>query len=109
MGMPRICEFAGVTVYMYYRDHAPPQRHVIYVRMKRLSRSRANESSTLDGPVCEPLINPRFFAMVVVDPIASTVGWPSGADLAPEGLTISHPGKIRNHSGRDLNPASRQP
>jgi hypothetical protein len=28
--MPRICEFYGIAVYMYYRDHAPPHFHAIY-------------------------------------------------------------------------------
>ena len=29
-GMPRICEFYGIAIYMYYRDHAPPHFHAIY-------------------------------------------------------------------------------
>ena len=28
--MPRICEFYGVVVYMYYNDHEPPHFHVRY-------------------------------------------------------------------------------
>jgi hypothetical protein len=28
--MPRISEFYGILVYMYYRDHAPPHFHAIY-------------------------------------------------------------------------------
>ncbi|MFL5329693.1 MAG: DUF4160 domain-containing protein [Gemmataceae bacterium] len=28
--MPRICQFYGIAVYMYYRDHAPPHFHAIY-------------------------------------------------------------------------------
>ena len=28
-GMPRICEFYGIAIYMYYRDHAPPHFHAI--------------------------------------------------------------------------------
>jgi len=28
--MPRISEFYGIAVYMYYRDHAPPHFHAIY-------------------------------------------------------------------------------
>lgn len=28
--MPRICEFYGVAIYMYYDDHAPPHFHAIY-------------------------------------------------------------------------------
>jgi hypothetical protein len=28
--MPRISQFYGIAVYMYYRDHAPPHCHAIY-------------------------------------------------------------------------------
>jgi len=28
--MPRISEFFGIYIYMYYRDHMPPHLHAIY-------------------------------------------------------------------------------
>jgi Domain of unknown function (DUF4160) len=28
--MPRISEFYGIAIYMYYRDHTPPHFHAIY-------------------------------------------------------------------------------
>lgn len=28
--MPRICQFYGIAIYLYYRDHAPPHFHAIY-------------------------------------------------------------------------------
>ena len=28
--MPRISEFYGIAIYMYYRDHPPPHFHAIY-------------------------------------------------------------------------------
>ena len=28
--MPRISEFYGIAIYLYYRDHAPPHFHAIY-------------------------------------------------------------------------------
>lgn len=28
--MPRVSQFYGIAVYMYYRDHAPPHFHAIY-------------------------------------------------------------------------------
>lgn len=28
--MPRISQFYGIALYMYYRDHAPPHFHAIY-------------------------------------------------------------------------------
>jgi len=40
----------------------------------------------LEGPVFEPLLDSRYFARVVVDPVCGTVVWPNGADFAPEAL-----------------------
>jgi len=40
----------------------------------------------LTGPVFQPLHDPQFFARVTIDPVAQTVVWPNGADLAPEAL-----------------------
>jgi hypothetical protein len=28
--MPKISEFFGIAIYIYYRDHAPPHFHAIY-------------------------------------------------------------------------------
>ena len=28
--MPRISEFYGIAIYLYYRDHAPPHFHALY-------------------------------------------------------------------------------
>ena len=28
--MPRISEFYGIAIYMYYQDHGPPHVHAIY-------------------------------------------------------------------------------
>ena len=28
--MPRISQFYGIAIYMYYRDHAPPHFHAVY-------------------------------------------------------------------------------
>lgn len=30
--MPRISEFYGIAIYMYYRDHGPPHFHAIYAQ-----------------------------------------------------------------------------
>ncbi|MGH3202359.1 MAG: DUF2442 domain-containing protein [Streptosporangiaceae bacterium] len=36
--------------------------------------------------VLSPLNDPAFFAEVTVDPVAGTLVWPNGIDLAPEPL-----------------------
>jgi hypothetical protein len=28
--MPKICQFFGIVIYMYFRDHAPPHFHAKY-------------------------------------------------------------------------------
>ena len=30
--MPRISEFYGIRIYMYWRDHAPPHFHAVYAQ-----------------------------------------------------------------------------
>jgi hypothetical protein len=32
--MPRISEFYGILIYMYYSDHAPPHFHAMYGRFE---------------------------------------------------------------------------
>ena len=36
--------------------------------------------------VFAPLADPEYFAQVSVDPELGTVGWPNGADMAPDAL-----------------------
>ena len=40
----------------------------------------------LQGPVFLPLHNVAAFSEVSIDPVARTIVWPNGADLAPEAL-----------------------
>lgn len=40
----------------------------------------------LVGPVFEPVRDPEYFRMVRVDERSGTIGWPNGADLAPDSL-----------------------
>jgi hypothetical protein len=50
------------------------------------TRKQVDLLPLLEGPVFEPLRDPVFFARVVLDPVAGTVVWPNGADIAPEAL-----------------------
>jgi hypothetical protein len=49
-------------------------------------RKRVDLTPLLNGPVFEPLKDPAYSARVTLDPVAGTVVWPNGADLAPEAL-----------------------
>lgn len=45
--MPRLCEFYGIAIYMYWKDHAPPHFHAIYGEHEALVR--IGDGSVLAG------------------------------------------------------------
>ena len=59
---------------------------VVWVRFNDGSEGEVDLSNELDGPVFEPLKDPKVFAQVRLDPDIHTLVWPNGADLAPEFL-----------------------
>jgi hypothetical protein len=60
--------------------------HSLAVTFKDGKRSQVNILPLLEGPIFEPLRDPAVFARVMLDPVAGTVVWPNGADIAPETL-----------------------
>ena len=48
--MPRISEFYGIAIYMYYRDHAPPHFHAIYGEFEAEIEIASAEISVGDLP-----------------------------------------------------------
>ena len=60
--------------------------HSLDLTFKDGARKRVDLLPLLEGPVFEPLRNPKYFAQVELDAIAGTVVWPNGADIAPETL-----------------------
>lgn len=60
--------------------------HLLRLELDDHTAKTVNCLPLLDGPVFEPLQDPAYFARVVVDPVCGTVGWPNGADFAPEAL-----------------------
>ena len=59
---------------------------VVWVRFNDGSEGEVDLSAELDGPIFEPLKDPKIFAQFKLDPDTHTLVWPNGADLAPEFL-----------------------
>ena len=45
--MPRLSEFYGIAIYMYFADHNPPHFHAIYAEHEALIR--IDDGSTISG------------------------------------------------------------
>ena len=60
--------------------------HSLALTFQDGQHKQVNLLPLLEGPVFEPLRDPTFFARVMLDPVAGTVVWPNGADIAPETL-----------------------
>ena len=53
-------------------------------------------SQWFQGPVFEPLKNPKFFKKFFVE--AGTLAWPNGVDIAPEALYAARESSRRGHN-----------
>lgn len=91
--------------------------HSLDLTFKDGRRKRVNLLPLLQGPVFEPLRDPRLFAQVMLDPVAGTVVWPNGADVAPETLydlpdeakaKLGSPNRALQRTGRAQPRASRR-
>ena len=71
--------------------------HSLDLTFKNGTRKRVDLLPLLDGPVFEPLRDPKYFATVELDSVAGTVVWPNGADIAPETLYTA----LRDEGERD--------
>lgn len=55
--MPRICEFLGIVIYMYYGEHNPPHFHAIYGRYEA-------EILIINGEILKGKLPVRSLALV---------------------------------------------
>jgi len=56
--MPRISAFFGITIYMYFRDHAPPHFHAFY----------GDDEAQIEietGRIIEGRLHPRAYGLVM--------------------------------------------
>lgn len=98
--MPEISRFLGISIYMYYHEHAPPhfhwskaviphvveakylEGHRVWLRFDDGSRGEVGLADELGGPVFEPLKDVELFSQFLVR--YNTLSWQNGADFAPE-------------------------
>ena len=60
--------------------------YVLQIRFDNGESKAVDVLPLLSGPVFEPLLDLVLFSAVGIDPVARTVVWPTGVDLAPEAL-----------------------
>ena len=82
--------------------------HSLDLTFKDGTRKRVNLLPLLEGPVFEPLRDPKYFATVELDSAAGTVAWPNGADVAPETLYKLPPETRVNSKRPSSNGAARR-
>ena len=58
--------------------------HRLYLEFNNGDAGEIDLSSDLEGPIFQPLQDPKVFASVRLE--GGTIAWPNGADLAPEYL-----------------------
>jgi hypothetical protein len=83
--------------------------HSLNVTFKDGTRKQVNLLPLLKGPVFAPLRDPVYFARVMLDPVAGTVVWPNGADIAPEALYDLPPARNNRARRRSPNHALQRP
>jgi hypothetical protein len=57
-GLPKISEFFGIAIYIYWREHPPPHFHAIYAGDEVIIS--IDDLSVLDGKV-----NPRALGLII--------------------------------------------
>lgn len=74
--MPTICQFYGITVTMYYKDHMPPHFHARYQDQEA--------SFTFDGELCDGDLPPRQRKLVAAWAVLNADALAANWELARE-------------------------
>ncbi|MGH9897174.1 MAG: DUF2442 domain-containing protein [bacterium] len=72
-------EFLPAVIQAEYRG-----RYKIHLAFNDGTEGTVDFEEWLEGPVFEPLRDPDYFKRFFLE--AGTIGWPNGADIAPETL-----------------------
>ena len=73
-------ELVDVVEVRYLRNYT------VWIKFEDGTAGEVDLTTSLRGPVFEPLRDPEYFKQVRVDPEIGTIVWPNGADIAPETL-----------------------
>ena len=60
--------------------------YIVWIKFEDGTEGEVDLTSSLRGPVFEPLRDVAYFKQVRVNPDLGTIVWPNGADIAPETL-----------------------
>lgn len=68
----------------YIKDVTPLENFYLKVASRNGEIIVFDVMPYLNGPIFEPLHDPKYFSLVAVDDISGSIFWPSGADFCPD-------------------------
>jgi hypothetical protein len=71
---------------------------IVSTRFDDGTEKRIDVSQWFNGPVFEPLKDPKFFKKFFIE--AGTLAWPNGVDIAPEALYAAPESSKKRHNKR---------
>lgn len=68
----------------YIKDVTPLENFCLKVAFRNGEIRVFDAMPYLNGPIFEPLHDPKYFSLVAVDDISGSIFWPNGADFCPD-------------------------